>query len=152
MTENLIFGNVKRFAIEISKPAKKAHLRLWVDGKSFGAFKRSGELLHSMEDLQILLKHLDSLTLTRKTPEQIYAWLLDTPSHAAFQRRRKYIRFMGDQMDHLTMFSRLQDGQLEWTFCDPHGKVPRFTTVLLDKSTVEKVCKKYIAWCERLPV
>jgi hypothetical protein len=155
MSESLIFGNVKRFAIEISRPAKKARLRLWVGGKPFGEFKRSGELLHSAEDLRLLLQHMDSLTeraLARKTPPQIFAWLLSTPSHALYQKRRKYIRFLGDQMDHLTMFSRLHEGQLEWTFYDNRAKVPNFTTVLLDKSVVTKVCTKYLAWCERLPV
>ena len=153
MTEGLIFGNVNRFAIEISKAAAKARLRLWIEGEPFGGFKRSGELCHSLEDLRLLLRHLDSLTeraIARKTPEEMFAWLLDTPSHALYQKRRKYIRFLGDQMDDLSMFSRLHDGQLEWTFRTCRTKVPRFTSVLLDKNAVAKVCTKYVAWCERL--
>ena len=155
MTESLIFGNVNRFALEIGRAAKKARLRLWLAGKPFGDFKRSDELQHSMVDLRILLRHLDSLTeraLTRKTPEQMFAWLLATPSHALFEKRRKYTRFLGDQMDNLTMFSRLHEGRLEWTFYTNRAKVPRFTSVLLDKNTVAKVCTKYVAWCERLSV
>src|SRR6478609_2478670 len=150
MSESLIFGTVKRFAIEISQPAKKARIRVWAKGTPFGEFKRSGELLHSVQDLRLFLRHLDSLTeraLARKTPEQIYTWLLETPSQAQFSKRRKYIRFLGDQMDHLTMFTRLHEGQLEWTFCDHRGNkkptslldtppMPRITTMLLDKETV----------------
>jgi len=59
---------------------------------------------------------------------------------------------LGEQMDHLTMFSRLRDGQLEWTFHTNREKTPTFTSVLLDKDVVAKVCVKYVAWCERLPV
>jgi len=155
MTESLIFGDVNRFAIEISRAAKKARLRLWLVGKPFGDFKRSDELQPSVEDLRILLRHLDSLTeraLTRKTPEQMFAWLLATPSYALFEKRRKYTRFLGEQMDNLTMFSRLHEGQLEWTFYTNRAKVPRFTSVLLDKDLVAKVCTEYVDWCERMPV
>lgn len=155
MADGLIFGNVERFAIELSKPAKKARLRLWIDGESFGDFKRSAELHSSLEDLRLLLRHLDSLTeraLTRKSAEEMFAWLVSTPSYALFQKRRRYTRFLGEQMDHLTMFSRLRDGQLEWTFYTNREKVPTFTSVLLDKDVVAKVCVKYVAWCERLPV
>lgn len=50
--ESKIFGNKKKFAIEIKSDAilKKFYLRLWFDNKGVGDFKKSGSLTFIVKD------------------------------------------------------------------------------------------------------
>ncbi len=61
MKNTLLFGSSDLFAIEISEKSKVAALRIWINGKSYGSFKRKDRLIDSIIDVYTLLENIDNL-------------------------------------------------------------------------------------------
>jgi len=151
MEKDFIFGRVDSFAIEISEKSKSALLKLWINGKSYGSYKKRGELIHSIEDLQILLTNLDKLYETffdKMDASAIFSWLLSVQTEEDNRKTRRYVRFLGDQMDNISMFSYLRGEKLEWGFYNV--KTKKIQTQQIDKNVIIDVCTEYIQWYSSL--
>jgi hypothetical protein len=151
MEKDFIFGRVDSFAIEISEKSKSALLKLWINGKSYGDYKKRGELIHSIQNLSLLLEHLDTLKeniFDTMPPKEIFSWLLSMDVQEDYEKRKKYIRFLGDQMDNISMFSYLRGEKLEWGFYNV--KTKKIHTQQIDKNVIIDVCTEYIQWYSSL--
>jgi trehalose-6-phosphatase len=151
MKNKLVFGNSDSFAIEISENSKVAALRIWINGKSYGTYKKRGELIHSIEDLKILLTNLDKLYeifFDEMDANAIFSWLLSVQTEEDNRKTRKYVRFLGDQMDDKSMFCYIRGLKLEWAFYNV--KTKKIHTELIDKKAVVDACVEYINWYESL--
>ena len=147
--KSVFIGDPALFAIELSEPAKTAGLRLHVEGRAYGDFKVRDDLTESIHDFGSLVQHIDSLSepaIEGKSAEFVFDWILNTGDHAEFQRRRRYIRFMGEQMDSVTMFSYLRNGRLDWAFRHNRAQNQRLHVHSIDKKVVVAVARAYIGW------
>ncbi|HEV8512967.1 MAG TPA: DUF1629 domain-containing protein, partial [Cyclobacteriaceae bacterium] len=59
---------------------------------------------------------------------------------------KKYIRFLGEQMDHVTMFAYLKNDAIEWAFYNQ--KTKKIKTEQIAKTSIIKACDPYFKWFE----
>jgi hypothetical protein len=72
----------------------------------------------------------------------IFSWLLSVQTEEDNRKTRRYVRFLGDQMDNISMFSYLRGEKLEWGFYNV--KTKKIHTQQIDKNVIIDVCTEYI--------
>lgn len=131
-----IFGDKKTFAFEIEQGInqRKGYLRIWIEDSTIGDFKRQSEFIHAITDFKKLIRTVSSLyedVFDNMSPKEIYNYVLaeklvnseiKTDWQEA-ERRRIYIRFFGDQFDHLCSFLSLINAEILILIVSFHGNI-----------------------------
>ncbi len=79
---------------------------------------------------------------------QFFSLLFSVQTLEEFNKVRKYIRFLGEQMDDKSMVCYEKGSKIEWAFCNVRTK--KIHTELIDKKVLFDVCLTYINWYESL--
>jgi len=170
----MIFGKKGKFALEIenSKKKDKHLLRLWMNGNSYGKFKRSGKLfrlknellrLRNLED-ELFEKRLENIDaqgffefrICTEFPElfsQNYD-VFNPPkkvlfARKEFERRKKYIFFPGDFLtDNLSVSVLIKEKSINFYFSESTKKNYKHSKEIISLSYFEVVADEFLKWYE----
>lgn len=147
----MLFGNKENIAIEIEQGNKidKFYIRLWLQNNSFGKFKRSGSLIHLINDLNTLLSKKSELILFCKlSKEEVlseFSLLMEKKGYDYYDKHlRHYIRFLGDQLDEFPMKSMSCDGYSKWVIYETKTKESWEFVIKYDN--IEALTKEVTDW------
>ncbi|MDP9955128.1 hypothetical protein J2X97_000765 [Epilithonimonas hungarica] len=147
----MLFGDKENIAIEIEQGNKidKFYIRLWLQNNSFGKFKRSGSLIHLINDLNTLLSKKSELILFCKlSKEEVlseFSLLIEKNSYDYYDKYlRHYIRFLGDQLDEFPMKSMSCDEYSRWVIYET--KTKESWDFMIKYENIEVLCKELTTW------
>ncbi|MBK7883887.1 MAG: hypothetical protein IPJ81_08810 [Chitinophagaceae bacterium] len=126
--KTLIFGDKNKFAFEIEQGVTgiKGYMKLWIEGKAIGDFKKQDEFIHAIYDFKKFDKTYTSLyepIFDKMSIEEIHTyqlaedliWSENPKDLEEAERRQVYIRFFGIQFDGLCSFiSTYKDNYITW--------------------------------------
>lgn len=158
--KNILFGNKNKIAFEIEQgiTGVKGYLKLWINYKSIGDFKKQDEYIHVISDFKkfdltyqtLYEKEFDKMSL-----EQIHSYLLaedliisanDNDLEEA-QRRQIYVRFFGIQFDGLCGFNSLyKDGYITFIVWYYKRKKDEYETFKIKFEDYEIAIDEFTVW------
>jgi hypothetical protein len=158
--KNMIFGNKQSFAIEIEQGPDpiKGYMRLWINNISIGGFKKQGEFIHAIFDARFFLKNYEVLyeeCFADMTAEQINEYVLaedliwseNKNDLDEAERRKVYVRFLGDQFDGFCSFLCFCKAEsiswIVWNYKSKNNEFQFFTFTLSD---YKNVFSDYTEW------
>jgi len=158
--KSMIFGNKNKFAFEIEQGITevKGYLKLWINNKSIGDFKKQDEYIHVISDFKkfdITYQILYEKEFDKMDVEQIHSYLLaedlilsENPEDLEeAQRRQIYVRFFGLQFDGLCSFNSLyKDGYITFILWFYKRKKDEYESFKIKLEDYKVAIDEFTAW------
>ncbi len=161
--KHMTFGNKNKFAFEIEQGITgiKGGMRLWINGKSIGDFKKQDEYINVIFDFKKFDKTYELLFeqgFAKMTIEEIQTYLLaedliwsENPKDLEeAQRRQVYTRFFGVQFDGLCSFKSLyKDGDITFIIWFYKRKKDEFEKFKIKLEDYKIAMIEFTAWFDK---
>jgi hypothetical protein len=158
-----IFGNKEIFGIEIKiieSTNTQGYLRIWLNGISLGKFKKKGLYTYGICNLKKYFytsKNLYDNIFDNLNDDNaldfVNEWLAlvdsDNPKDwDTFEKRKKYIRFLGDHLDNISIFSFNRNDNITFIVHINKKNNENIQLFKIPKINVDEVFSEYITWYE----